>query len=145
MLCEGRKRVICPSPGSVGGRTSFSLERQMAHLSKFYKGIGWEKVLAGEISGKTVFRGAKLYLNPMGRITDGIVYNGFRPTAPVLGSFRDGMIYRGEDPISEPVGEYADGYVYLGVNVDGQEPVGEADDLAGAAALLLFGFVKMQR
>ena len=34
---------------------------------------------------------------------------------------------------------------YLGVNVDGQEPVGEADDLAGAAALLLFGFVKMQR
>ena len=98
----------------------------MARLSKFYKSIGWEKVLAGEISGQTVFRGAKLYLNPMGRFTDG-------------------MIDRGESPISEPVGEYADGYVCLGVNVDGQEPVDEADGLAGAAALLPFGFVKMPR
>ncbi len=120
-----------PIAGDRRGRTSegadfFFLERQMARLSKFYKSIGWEKVLAGEISGQTVFRGAKLYLNPMGRFTDG-------------------MIDRGESPISEPVGEYADGYVCLGVNVDGQEPVGEADGLAGAAALLPFGFVKMPR
>ena len=76
-------------------------------MSKFYKGIGWEKVLAVEISGQTVFRGAKLYLNPMSRIKDGMLY--------------------------------------LGMNVDGQEPVGEADDPAGAAALLLFGFVKTPR
>ena len=38
-----------------------------------------------------------------------------------------------------------DGMIYRGVNVDGQEPMGEADDPAGAAALLLFGFVKTPR